>query len=169
MTSTNPHPDRVVHHDPVRPWMRRVLIAAAIYNIAWGALVIAFPNLIFDWTGIARPTYPQIWQCVGMIVGVYGLGYAAAASNPIAHWPIVMVGLLGKIFGPVGFLGAVAQGHLPLAFGVTILTNDLVWWAPFALILIHARRHHSEARHALWRPDPEHDEPPAAAQTRHAP
>jgi len=149
--------------------MRWVLIAAAVYNIAWGALVIAFPNLIFDWTGIARPTYPQIWQCVGMIVGVYGLGYAAAASNPIAHWPIVMVGLLGKIFGPIGFLAAVAQGHLPLAFGVTILTNDLVWWAPFTLILIHARRHHGAVRRTRVDGKPEHDELPAAAQTRRVP
>mgnify|MGYP003344922343 CR=1 FL=1 len=27
-------------------------------------------------------------------------------------------------------------------FGITLPTNDLVWWVPFALILLHAWRHH---------------------------
>ena len=39
------------------------------------------------------PRYPQIWQCVGMIVGVYGVGYLVAASDPLRHWPIVLVGM----------------------------------------------------------------------------
>jgi len=36
------------------------------------------------------------------------------------------------------FLSAVAEGTLPLSFGLTILTNDLIWWAPFTLILLRA-------------------------------
>jgi hypothetical protein len=64
-----------------------------------------------------------------MIVGVYGVGYAAAALDPLRHWPVVLVGLLGKIFGPTGLLSAVLGGTLPLSFGLTILTDDLV--APF--------------------------------------
>ena len=71
----------------VRPWMRRALIAAALYNLLWGGLVIAFPYLIFDLVGAERPRYPQIWQCVGMIVGVYGVGYAVAASSPLPMTP----------------------------------------------------------------------------------
>lgn len=58
-----------------------------------------FPPPPFDLTGIARVNYPEIWQCVGMIVGVivgvYGIGYLVAASDPRRHWPIVLVGLLG--------------------------------------------------------------------------
>lgn len=119
-------------------WMAYWLWAAAAYNLAWGAVVVIAPNLLFDLFGMDRPAYPGIWQCVGMIVGVYGIGYAIAATNPLVHWPIVLVGLLGKIFGPIGFVGAVATGEFPLQFGVTILTNDLVWWIPFALILRRA-------------------------------
>jgi hypothetical protein len=70
-----------------------------------------------------------------MIVGVYGVGYGIAARDPFRHWPIVLVGLLGKIFGPIGFIGAVTSGRFPLAMGWTILTNDLIWWVPFAGIL----------------------------------
>jgi hypothetical protein len=35
---------------------------------------------------------------------------------------------------------------LPWTFGVTILANDLVWWAPFALILWQAARENAESR-----------------------
>ena len=90
------------------------------------------------------PRYPQIWQCVGMIVGVYGVGYLIAARDPLRHWPITLVGLLGKVFGPIGFVGAVASGDLPLAFGATILTNDLIWWIPFGAILYHAFRNYND-------------------------
>ncbi len=124
-------------HDPTAPprWATACLRAAAVYNLAWGAAVIAFPHLLFDACGIPRLNYPEIWQCVGMIVGVYGVGYWVAAGDPRRHWPIVLVGLLGKVFGPVGFAVALARGVFPPAFGLTILTNDLIWWVPFALIL----------------------------------
>jgi len=119
-------------------WMSVVLLVAAAYNLVWGAVVIVAPNAIFEIAGMPGPTYPAIWQCVGMIVGVYGVGYAIAATDPVRHWPIVLVGLLGKILGPVGFVGAASGGELPWSFGATILTNDLVWWIPFAIMLRRA-------------------------------
>ncbi len=132
--------DPIVHSRNAPAWMRWVLIAAGIYNLAWGAWVVLFPNTAFDLMGLQRPLYPQIWQCVGMIVGVYGVGYAAAALDPVRHWPIVLVGFLGKIFGPIGFVDAAIRGALPWSFGWTIITNDLIWWIPFALILLRAWR-----------------------------
>lgn len=113
----------------------KVLKIAAIYNIIWGALIIIFPNALFDYAGLPRMNYPGVWQCVGMIVGVYGLGYWVAASDPVRHWPIVLVGFLGKIFGPIGFLQSLYLGIFNLKFGFTIITNDLIWWIPFFLIL----------------------------------
>ena len=124
------------------PWASRWLQAAGIYNVVWGTLIIAWPHLLFALAGAERINYPEIWQCVGMIVGVYGLGYLIAASDPCTHWPIVFVGLLGKVFGPIGFLGALLRGTFPPLFGLTILTNDLLWWIPFAMILWHAAKHH---------------------------
>ena len=131
------------HHAP--HWMSRWLVAAGLYNLAWGALTVAYPAWLFDLTGIAPPSYPFIWQCVGMIVGVYGIGYLAAARSPLTHWPIVLVGFLGKVFGPLGYLGGVVRGEVPPEFGVTLPSNDLIWWIPFALILLHARRHHTRS------------------------
>ena len=127
------------------PWMRSCLIAAGIYNLLWGALTVLRPMWLFDLASMDPPNYPFIWQCVGMIVGVYGVGYLAAATDPVRHWPIVLVGFLGKIFGPIGYLDGVLRGEVPAGFGLTIPTNDLVWWIPFALMLAHAWRcHHSE-------------------------
>lgn len=124
-------------------WMRHTLRAAAVYNIAFGGFVVLFPNVVFQKMGMPLPNYPEIWQCVGMIVGVYGVGYWIAASDPLVHWPIVLVGLMGKIFGPIGFLQAALTGKLPWAFGWINVTNDLIWWIPFTVILLRARRHNA--------------------------
>lgn len=125
-------------------WPRRILQAAAVYNLLWGAWVIFFPNHWFDLTGIARPNYPGIWQCVGMIVGVYGLGYWWASRNFAIHWPVIAVGFLGKIFGPIGFLQSAVEGKLPWSWGWMILTNDLIWWIPFGMMLYQAFKINSD-------------------------
>lgn len=116
-------------------WMSLVLKFAGVYNILWGISVIFLPNLFFDLTNMEIPRYPMIWQCVGMIVGVYGVGYWVAARDPLRHWPITLVGFLGKVFGPIGFAYYLIQGVFPLTFALTIMTNDLLWWIPFGLIL----------------------------------
>ena len=123
-------------------WSFYVLRAAAIYNFVFGALVIFFPLAFFEVAGLPAPNYPEIWQCVGMIVGVYGVGYWIAAGDSLRHWPIVLVGFLGKVFGPIGFLQAAIAGRFPWIFGWINVTNDLIWLVPFALVLLRARRHH---------------------------
>lgn len=118
-----------------RPWMSRVLLVASVYNVLWGLFAIGMPSKVFQWSGLELPNYPELWQCVGMIVGVYGVGYGLAANNPLRHWPIVLVGLLGKIFGPIGFVWAIINGRFNMAFGFNIVLNDLIWWIPFVLII----------------------------------
>lgn len=117
--------------------MNWVLRAAAIYNVLWGGFVVLFPNVIFQWMGMPLPNYPEIWQAVGTIIGVYGIGYWIAARDP--HWPIVLVGFLGKLLGPIGFV----TSTLPWRFGWINGTNDFIWWIPFAMILWKARAYHA--------------------------
>jgi small multidrug resistance pump len=124
-------------------WQGAVLKAAAVYNLLWGAWAVLFPNHFFELTGMDLPRHPMIWQGMGMVIGVYGLGYWWASYAPIRHWPIVAVGFLGKIFGPIGFVFNYLQGIVPAAFGFTLITNDLIWWIPFFLIL-------KQAHHAGW-------------------
>jgi hypothetical protein len=129
-------------------WMKAVLRLAGVYNLGWGAFVVAFPDALFAWAGMPAPNYPEVWQCVGMVVGVYGVGYLIAAEDPFRHWPIVLVGLLGKLLGPIGFLNAALHGRLPWVAGWLNLTNDLVWWVPFTVILWRARQATVVGQHA---------------------
>lgn len=125
--------------------MKKTLIAAGIYNIVWGAFNILLPLKMFELVGAKLPAYPEIWQCVGMIVGVYGLGYIIAANSPLRHWPIVLVGFLGKIFGPIGFVVSIYNDVFPLSFGIIIIFNDLIWWIPFGLILHNVYKHNQRS------------------------
>jgi hypothetical protein len=123
-------------------WMKLWLQAAGVYNLLWGTVVIVLPDWPLRMASMEPLPEPgrAIWQCLGMVIGVYGVGYLCAARDPIRHWPIVLVGFLGKIFGPIGFAWTAARGAIPWHFGFTILTNDLLWWAPFGMILLAAHR-----------------------------
>lgn len=156
------HPPSLVLSDCSGPscqsprWMTNTLVAAGIYNILFGIWAVCWPHLWFQWSGLSQPEYPEIWQSVGMIVGVYGLGYLVAATNPIRHWPIILVGFLGKVFGPIGFALALAKGTLPLSSAWITLTNDLIWWVPFAMILwatVQAKAGRPASRAVPYRPE----------------
>lgn len=141
-----------------RPWMRAVLLAAGVYNLAWGTFTVLAPQSSLSWLGLTpEPPVAQLWQCIGMIVGVYGIGYLIASRDVYRHWTITLVGLLGKVFGPIGFAYSLAAGTLPVSVTWTIITNDLVWWFPFAAILWGAVRYHQSVNtaHGL----PEADDP----------
>lgn len=124
-------------------WMTHVLRAAGVYNLTWGAWVVLWPAAAFRLAEMPEPNYPELWQCIGMIVGVYGIGYWISARDPARHWPIVLVGQLGKLFGPIGFLDAAIRGRLPWIAGLVNVTNDLIWLVPFAFVLDYARRVHA--------------------------
>lgn len=121
-------------------WVPALLKFAGVYNFAWGVFVVLFPTLPFRLIGMEPPNYPALVQCLGMVVGVYGVGYLLAARDPVTLWPLVLVGLLGKLLGPVGFVYAASIGEFPWLMGLTILTNDVAWWLPFTAILFHAAR-----------------------------
>ena len=91
-------------------------------------------------TGMEPINHPMVWQGMGMVIGVYGLGYWWASYDPVRHWPIVAVGFLGKIFGPLGFLFNYISGNVPLSFISTLITNDFIWWIPFLIILKQAAK-----------------------------
>lgn len=120
--------------------MTLVLRLAAVYNIIWGSWVVLFPSQFFQLTGMDIPDQLMIWQGMGMVIGVYGLGYWWASYAPVRHWPIVAVGFLGKLFGPLGFGINYLSNKVPFSFFYTLVPNDFLWWVPFFLILLAAHR-----------------------------
>jgi hypothetical protein len=137
-----PMGDRKHELDRYRGWFW----AAAAYNAVFGALATLWPNAIFDWLNIARPNYPPLFQAIGMMVGVYAIGYALIAINPERYGPFVWVGLLGKACGPIGLAFAARTGQLPWRFGWVNVMNDLIWLPAFLLFaweVIKFERHRS--------------------------
>jgi small multidrug resistance pump len=114
--------------------------AAAIYNALWGAVASVWPNAIFDGLRIPRPCDPALFQCIGMMVGVYAFGYWLVALDPERFGAFVWVGLAGKVLGPVGFLASAVQGRLPWSFGWINVTNDLIWLPAFVLFALKLHR-----------------------------
>jgi hypothetical protein len=84
--------------------------------------------------------HPQIFACLGMVVGLYGIIYFEVARVPERGWLLAAVGLLGKILGPIGLARLIWTGAWPARTIVLCLTNDLIWWIPFSIFLIDAWR-----------------------------
>ena len=125
-----------MNHSP--NWTKVILYLAGMYNIIWGIIVVTFPIELFEIAGMKQPNYPELFQCIGMMIAVFGVAYLAAAPNPLRHWPIVLAGLLGRILGPIGFIYSAVKGTFTWIAGITIITNDLIWLLPFSLILYKA-------------------------------
>lgn len=122
-----------------RRFYQKWFLAAAVYNLVWGVLVILFPRVPFRWAGIDLPQPDalavQFWQCIGMFVMVFSIGYLYLSRDPERYAPFALIGLLGKIFGPIGFLWGWWTGQMPGVVGLTLLTNDLLWWPAFGMFV----------------------------------
>jgi small multidrug resistance pump len=112
-------------------WVKFWFYGAAVYNVVWGIWVVMFPGMIFDIVGMERLNFLPVWQGVGMMVMVYGLGYYYLAIDPERYGNFIWIGLLGKTFGPIGGIIGVVTGQLPLVFCWVFVFNDLMWWPAF--------------------------------------
>ena len=118
-----------------RKFHRLVFCAAGVYNIAWGIHAAYNPQWLFRFSNLPLINHPEIFACLGMVVGLYGILYLEVARAPERSWLIAAVGLLGKILGPIGLARLIWNGAWPRSTIVLCLTNDLIWWIPFALYL----------------------------------
>lgn len=115
---------------------RLIFTAAAAYNITFGLWASLFPRAFFEVFRLAPPRYPAIWACLGMVVGLYGVGYAYAAWRLDRAFPWIAIGLAGKVLGPIGWLMSVGTGELPVRTFSLIVFDDLMWWVPFSMFLL---------------------------------
>jgi hypothetical protein len=96
------------------------------------------PQWLFRLAGLPPQNYPQIFACLGMVIGLYGILYLEVARRPEHGWLLAAVGLFGKVLGPVGLGRLIWSGQWPWSTALLCLTNDVIWWVPFALYLYDA-------------------------------
>jgi hypothetical protein len=81
------------------------------------------------------PNYPEIFVCVGMVVGLYGVVYLEIARRPERGFLLALVGFVGKILGPIGIFYYIYLGKWTFNSLIMNLTNDFIWLIPFAIYL----------------------------------
>jgi hypothetical protein len=117
---------------------RLVFSAAGLYNIAWGLYSAIDPQWLFRYSGMPVQNYPQIFACLGMVVGLYGILYLEVARVPERGWLVAAIGLVGKVLGPIGLVHLIWTGKWPISTLVLSITNDFIWWLPFSVYLYDA-------------------------------
>lgn len=110
-------------------WMTYVLVAAALFSFTVCIAALLKP----EW----------LVQCFGLTIGILGIGYLAAAQNPLHHWPMVLVGWLAKIAVPLWLLSCAAEGRVSPQFANLVTAAEAIWWIPFGLILWRAYASHT--------------------------
>lgn len=120
---------------------RWTFVLAGLYNVLWGLYSAIDPQWLFRFTGMEPMRHPQIFACMAMVVGLYGVVYFEVARVPERGWVLIAVGLVGKILGPIGLLVLIVRGAWPLSSIVLCVTNDFIWWVPFSLYLYDAWPH----------------------------
>lgn len=129
--------------ETIRMIARLIMTFAAIYNILWGVLICINPKIIlFDDSDSIFVLI--VLQCLGMLVGVYGIAYYFASRDPARYWPLILVGLIGKILGPIGSLNYIFTNQLEPRFFWVNVFNDLIWIYPFCWILYQVYKRNLE-------------------------
>lgn len=100
-----------------RHFHRVVFLVAGLYNLAWGLYSVVDPQWLFRFARMPLQNYPQIFACLGMVVGLYGILYIEVARVPERGWLIAAVGLAGKILGPIGLGWLIWTGAWPARTG----------------------------------------------------
>ncbi len=120
---------------PLLPWMKLLLRFAGSFNLTAGASMVCFYHEGYGYLGVAKPELVLPVQVMGVLVGLFGVGYHLVASNPIENRKILLLGLLSKaISSPLAFW-YVVDGTLPWWFAVVVFFSDVIYLPPFWVIL----------------------------------
>jgi hypothetical protein len=126
---------------PRRRFHRAAFTLAGCYNIIWGIYSSIDPQWMFRLTGMTPLNHPEIFACLAMVIGLYGVLYLEVARVPERGWLLAAIGLTGKVLGPIGLARLILTGQWPPSTLILCLTNDFIWWGPFVLYLKDAWPH----------------------------
>ena len=67
----------------------------------------------FKLLGVPKPAIALPVQVMGILVGLFGVGYLLVAANPVENRNLLMLGFWSKAFSSAAALWYVAMGSLP--------------------------------------------------------
>jgi len=117
------------------PWMTRLLWFVGGYNLLAGVGMFCFYHEGFKLLGVEKPQLNLPIQLVGMLVGLFGVGYWMVASNPVENRNLLLLGFWSKALGSMLGVYYVCVGKLPTVFLAMLFFSDIVYLPPFYMIL----------------------------------
>ncbi|MBN2475944.1 MAG: hypothetical protein JXB62_15135 [Pirellulales bacterium] len=119
----------------LRPWMTFVLRFAGVFNLLAGASMICFYHEGYEMLGVPKPELILPVQVMGILVGLFGVGYLLTATDPVPNRNLLLLGTFSKAVASVFALYYVAVEALPWWFALVVLFADIVYVPPFCVIL----------------------------------
>lgn len=118
-------------------WVDIALRFAGIVNVVWGLIFALFTDPLFHWAKLPEPPFLFPWQLVGLSAIIFGLGYYVASFNVTKHTLVVAIGFAIKLVSTVVVWKSVFTQDFALPMALYFSVKDLLWLAPFAMILYH--------------------------------
>jgi len=120
---------------PLERWMTLLLRFAGTFNLLAGLSMIFFYHEGYKMLGIPKPTVMLPVQVMGILVGLFGVGYHLVASHPIENRNVLLLGYWSKLLSSIAAMAYVFVGKLPWMFGVVVFFSDIIYLPFFYMIL----------------------------------
>ena len=134
-TVSSLRPGRETRRMPLRPWMKYLLWFVGGYNILAGLGMMIFYHEGFRILDLPKPELMLPLQLVGMLVGLFGVGYWLVAWNPVENRNVLTLGFFSKFLGSLLGIAYLALGKMPLVFLPVLFFADIIYLPPFLLIM----------------------------------
>ena len=120
---------------PLTKWMKFLLRFVAIFNVGAGLFMLIGYHETYKIIGMEKPAIHFPIQLVGILVGLFGVGYYLVARNPIENRNVLTLGFWSKFLGSCLGTLYVLQGKLPLTFVAVYFFADVIYLLPFYVIM----------------------------------
>src|SRR5579871_4616041 len=120
---------------PLTKWMKFVLRFVAAFNVGAGLFMLIGYHETYQIIGMDKPDRSFPIQLVGILVGLFGVGYYLVLKNPIENRAVLALGFWSKFLGSCLGTGYVVLGKLPLQFVAVYFFADVIYLVPFYIIL----------------------------------
>src|SRR5262249_10540460 len=131
-------PPVTIHKSASRPltrWMKFVLRFVAFFNVGAGLFMLIGYHETYKIIGMNKPDVSFPIQLVGILVGLFGVGYYLVAKHPIENRNVLLLGFFSKFLGSCLATWYVVRGQLPLQFVAVYFFADVIYLPPFYVIL----------------------------------